>query len=51
MNKLNLSFTVDELNIVMNALAAQPYAQVAKLIDGIRIQAEPQINQSQDKPE
>lgn len=51
MEKLNFSFTVDEINIIMNALASQPYGQVAKLIDGIRIQAEPQVNQSQEKPE
>lgn len=51
MEKLNFSFTVDEINIIMSALASQPYGQVAKLIDNIRIQAEPQVNPSQEKPE
>ena len=41
--KLNFTLTVDETNVVMNALASQPYSQVVKLISNIQQQAEAQL--------
>jgi len=41
--KLNFTFTADEANVVLNALASQPYNQVVKLISNIQQQAEAQL--------
>ena len=40
---LNFTFTAEETNLVMNALASQPYSQVFKLISNIQRQAEAQL--------
>ena len=41
--KLNFTLTVDETNLVLNALGSMPYAQVVKLISNIQQQAEAQL--------
>jgi dihydroxyacetone kinase len=43
MEKLNFTFTTEEINVVMNALGAQPYTQVFQLINNIQNQAQAQL--------
>lgn len=45
---LSFSFTVDETNVILNALAQQPYIQVVHLIQ--RIQNEAQAQQQPQPP-
>ena len=40
---INLEHTIEELNAIIHALAAKPYAEVADLIHKIKIKAEEQI--------
>lgn len=40
---VNLSLTVAEVNVLLQAVAGLPYAQVAELIKKIMQQAEPQL--------
>jgi hypothetical protein len=47
MEKITLTLTVDQLNVVMSALGKAPYEVVADLVRLIRDQAIPQVN----KPE
>lgn len=42
---LKFEFSINEINAILNALGQQPYAQVAELINTIRVQAAPQMNQ------
>lgn len=44
MKELKLTLTLDEANIVMSALGAMPYAQVADLVHKLRIQAAQQLD-------
>lgn len=44
---LKFEFTIDETNVILGALAVQPYQQVADLIAKIRNQAAPQLGQSE----
>jgi hypothetical protein len=46
---INLNVTVEEVNMVLGALAAQPYAQVHSLIEKISAAAQLQVQASQDK--
>jgi len=48
-NTLKFEFSIDEINAVLGALGAQPYQQVAALVENIRRQAAPQV--SQEAPE
>jgi hypothetical protein len=41
--KLKFEFTTDEANLTLNALAQLPFAQVAGLIETIKVQAAPQL--------
>ena len=43
-DKMKIELTVPEINAVLQALGAQPYAQVFALIENIRMQAQQQIN-------
>ena len=43
MEKLNFTFTTEEINVVMNALGAQPYTQVFQLVNNIQNQAQSQL--------
>ena len=49
--KLNLELDLNEVNLVLGALGAQPYSQVSALIAKIQEQAKLQIETSQTKPE
>jgi hypothetical protein len=42
-NPINLEHTVEEINLILTALAAKPYAEVAELIHRIKIDAEEQL--------
>ena len=41
--EITLTLTVDEVNIVLNALASRPYAEVAELIGKIQADGEKQL--------
>ena len=43
MNNINLNLTVNDVNVVLQALGNAPYAQVFELIEKIRDQAGPQV--------
>ena len=42
-DNMKLELTVNEVNIIMQALGNAPYVQVAELIQKIREQAQPQV--------
>jgi hypothetical protein len=42
---MHFEFTIEEVNMIMGALARLPYEAVAPMIDNIRRQAEPQLQQ------
>jgi len=44
---INLELTIDNMNKILNALAAQPYIEVAGLITEITNQAKKQIEESE----
>lgn len=43
-----ITLTLAEWNIVLNALAQRPYAEVAEVIQNIHAQAKPQIETPND---
>ncbi len=43
MQKINISFTVEEVNLVLKALGRQPYEDVFQLIGNIQDQAQTQL--------
>mgnify|MGYP003346879897 FL=1 len=45
MNNINLNLTVNDVNVVLQALGNAPYAQVFELIEKIRDQAGPQVQE------
>ena len=47
---IKLELTIDETNLVLQALGNAPYAQVVALVEKIRTQATPQV-QAQATPE
>jgi hypothetical protein len=44
---MNFEFNIDELNVIMAALGRMPYEQVFQLVENVRNQAAPQIQQLQ----
>ena len=50
MSEITLKLKVEEVNAVLNALGAQPYAQVSQLITKIQTQGSSQLQDS-DKVE
>ena len=48
MKDINLTFTLEEVNSVLNALGTQPYAQVQPLIAKIQTQGSTQIQAAQN---
>ncbi|NDB60320.1 hypothetical protein EB001_17975 [bacterium] len=44
-NKINLSFTLDEVNAILGNLGKLPYENVFPLIENIRNQALPQLEE------
>jgi hypothetical protein len=45
--KINLEFTIDEINVIMMGLVKLPYETSAQLVDTVRIQASTQIQEMQ----
>ena len=43
MNEITLSLSLEELNIIMNALGVGQFTQVAPVIQKIQLQAGPQV--------
>ena len=48
MNEINLTFTLEEVNSILNALGTQPYAQVQPLIAKIQTQGSTQVQAAQN---
>ena len=40
---INLNLTVQEINLILQALGQAPYIQVAELVEKIKAQAVPQV--------
>ena len=40
---INLELSVQEINLILQALGQAPYVQVAELVDKIKTQAVPQV--------
>ena len=40
---INLNLTVQEINLILQALGQAPYAQVAEIVEKIKAQAIPQV--------
>ena len=40
---IDLNLTVNEINLILQALGQAPYVQVADIIDKVRTQAAPQV--------
>lgn len=49
MEKIQLQISVDEANIILNALGEQPYIKVATLIQKLQQQGANQVNKEIDK--
>ena len=43
MKELTLTLTIDETNLVLNALGSAPFNKVSGLIEKLRSQAQPQV--------
>lgn len=43
MEQLSLNLTVQEINLILEALGEQPYKQVCSLVEKIKAQAEAQV--------
>jgi hypothetical protein len=51
MEKVNIELTVQEWNIVMNALGGRPFAEVVEVIGAIRSQADAKLKASAEPAE
>lgn len=49
--EIKLTFTLEQVNAVLQRLGQLPYAQVADLVEGIKAIALPQIPPPEDKEE
>lgn len=47
MNELKLTFTLEEVNLLLDALGSQPFKQVHQLINKIQTQATSQLQDAQ----
>ena len=43
---MTFEFTIDEVNVIMQALGLAPYAQVFQVVTKMQQQAQPQLNQA-----
>ena len=43
---MKFEFTIEEVNLIMNSLGRMPYEAVYQLIDNVRQQAGPQLQQT-----
>lgn len=48
MQHIKLELNINELNSILNALGAMPYVQVVALIDKLKVQVTPQIQEKSD---
>jgi hypothetical protein len=46
--KIKLELTIDEINVVLNALGQMPYVQVVNILNNISRQAESQFKSKED---
>jgi hypothetical protein len=46
--KIKLELTIDEINVVLNALGQMPYVQVVSILNNISQQAELQFKSKED---
>ena len=46
--KIRLELTIDEINVVLNALGQMPYVQVVSILNNISKQAESQFKSKED---
>jgi hypothetical protein len=46
---MNFEFNINEVNIIMSALGRMPYESVFDLVEKIRAQAAPQLQQTQEE--
>jgi hypothetical protein len=51
MNKVTINLSIDEANLVLEALGDMPYRRVYELVVKIQQQASEQLNENQDKKE
>jgi len=42
---IDLNLTVQEINLILQALGQAPYVQVAEIVDKIKAQAVPQVDE------
>lgn len=50
MNELTLKLTLDEINLVLNALGEQPFARVYQLVSKLQTQVNDQAQQNETDP-
>ena len=46
---IKLDLTVEEVNIILNALSSRPYVEVAELIGKIHTEGEKQFNEGKEE--
>lgn len=46
--KIQLELTIDEINVILNALGQMPYVQVVSILNNISKQAESQFKSKED---
>ena len=46
--KIRLELTIDEINVILNALGQMPYVQVVSILNNISKQAESQFKSKED---
>jgi hypothetical protein len=49
--EIKITFTLEQVNAVLQRLGQLPYAHVADLVEGIKAIATPQIPPPEEKPE
>lgn len=50
MNNIKLKLSVEETNLLLQALSNLPYGQVFELVTKIQSQAQQQLNQNEEEP-
>ena len=50
-NEIKITFTLEQVNAVLQRLAQLPYGQVADLVEGIKSIAIPQVPQEPAEPQ
>jgi hypothetical protein len=50
MNEITLKLTLEEVNLILNALGTQPFAQVHQLVAKVQTQGSDQLRHEEIKP-